>query len=72
MLYILTRNGNVVKIVDSPTDLDRMPEDYLRRMCRDLRIQWQDSDGRQIRVLPIRPKDIKPWDVPAGMVRSGW
>lgn len=63
MLYLLIVDGGVAKVVDSPTDLDRLPFEDVKRMCRALKVPVVGSDGRQVRVQAIRPESIVAWDV---------
>ena len=50
MLYAVTCSGRLLKVVDSPTDLDRMPPDLVKRMCRDLKLPWRDVSGQTVKV----------------------
>lgn len=63
MLYLLIRGGQVQRVVDSATDLDRMPVQQVKAMCRDLGVEWRGVDGELVRIHPVRPGDVVAWDV---------
>lgn len=63
MLYALMLDGKLQRVVDSPTDLDRMPFADVRRMCQQLQVPARGVDLQLVQVVPIRPDDVVRWDV---------
>ena len=63
MLYAVMRDGQIQRVVDSATDLDRMPVEMVKRMCRQLQIPWRGVSGDVVRVEAIRPERVARWDV---------
>jgi len=70
MLYAILIDGAIARVVDSPTDLDRLPRGHVERMCRDLGIPWRTASGDAPRVAAIRPSLVVRWDVGAGTPRG--
>lgn len=69
MLYILLVDGDVRRVVDSATELDRLPADLTRAMCRDMKVPWRGVNGELVRVVPARANEVKRWDVLCGQQR---
>lgn len=63
MLYALMLDGKLQRVVDSPTDLDRMPFADVKRMCQQLQVPARGVDSKLVQVVPIRPDDVVRWDV---------
>jgi len=63
MLYALIVDSTIMAVVDSPTEIDRMPAPLVKRMCSELKVPWRGIDKRLVAVVPIRPDDIVRWDV---------
>ncbi len=65
VFYALMLDGALAKVVDSPTDLDRMPVSLVKRMCQQLQVPWRGVDLKTVQVVPIRAEDVAHWDVTA-------
>ncbi len=63
MLYLIIVDGEVARLVDSATELDRLPAPVAQRMCKELKVPWRGLDGRTVVVQAIRPMDVRAWDV---------
>lgn len=64
MLYALMLDGRLQRVVDSPTDLGRMPVAQVKRMCQQLQVPARGVDLKLVQVVPIRPDDVVQWDLP--------
>lgn len=64
MLYALIADGQLQRVVDSPTDLDRMPFEQVKQMCQQLQVPTRGVDRKLVQVVPIRPAQIVRWDLP--------
>lgn len=63
MLYILLVDGDVQRVVDSATELDRLPANLTKAMCKALQVPWRGVDGELVRVVPVRAQEVRRWDV---------
>jgi hypothetical protein len=63
MMYALIVDGRLERVVDSPTDLDRMPFANVKRMCQQLQVPARGVDLKPVLVVPIRPDDVVRWDL---------
>ena len=61
MLYLITLDGVLVRVVDTPIDLERAGPWAVRAMCRDLAIPLHSLEGQSPVALAIRPDMITPW-----------
>lgn len=62
MLYAMLLAGQLQRVVDSATDLNRMPVDMVKMLCRDMRVPYRTVYGEVVQILPIRPRDVRAWE----------